>query len=165
MVKQLVSTLTLEKDNLFKNSDTIGAFGPFTLSLDDIRPHLLNPNLSDGDLIRLIQEMSMKFTKRRDQIGDYVLDDDHVSAYAALYLTTNIPKLHFLLSKLPPNILEDIRSRSFIDMGCGPGTFSLGMSLLNESPPKEIICVDSSRAMLNQTEKMIKGFFSQQAAG
>ena len=150
-----MSTLILEKDN------NEGAFGPFFLSIDDIRPHLLNPDLGENDLVRLIQEMSMKFTKRRDQIGDYVLDDDHVSAYTALYLTTNIPKLHFLLSKLSPKILADIKSRTFIDVGCGPGTFSLGMSLLFEKPPKEIICVDSSKTMLNQAEKMVKGFFSE----
>lgn len=160
-MKQTVSTQILQRDNLLDNNDLEGAFGPFFLSIDDIRPHLLNPDLKEGDLVRLIQEMSMKFTKRRDQIGDYVLDDDHVSAYAALYLTTNIPKLHFLLSKLPKNILEDIKSRTFIDIGCGPGTFSLGLSLLFENPPKEIICVDSSKTMLNQAEKMIKGFFSE----
>ena len=150
----------MEKDNFLENSETVGAFGPFCLSLEDIRPLLLNPELSDADLVRLIQEMSMKFTKRRDQIGDYVLDDDHVSAYTALYLTTNIPKLHFVLSKLPKSILEDVYSRTFIDIGCGPGTFSLGISLLNEAPQKEIICVDSSRTMLNQAERIIKGFFS-----
>lgn len=160
-MKLTVSTSILEKDNLDLDQDNEGAFGPFFLSIDDIRPHLLNPNLGESDLVRLIQEMSLKFTKRRDQIGDYVLDDDHVSAYTALYLTTNIPKLHFLLSKLPADILKDINSRTFIDIGCGPGTFSLGMGLLNEAPPKEIICVDSSRTMLNQAEKIIKGFFAQ----
>ncbi|MEA9355938.1 class I SAM-dependent methyltransferase [Bacteriovorax sp. PP10] len=156
-----MSTLILEKDNLSLDENLEGAFGPFFLSIDDIRPHLLNPDLGENDLVRLIQEMSMKFTKRRDQIGDYVLDDDHVSAYTALYLTTNIPKLHFLFSKLSPETLADISARTFIDIGCGPGTFSLGISLLNEAPPKEIICVDSSRTMLNQAEKMIKGFFSK----
>lgn len=160
-MKLTVSTLILEKDNSSQIDNDEGAFGPFFLSIDDIRPHLLNPELGENELVRLIQEMSMKFTKRRDQIGDYVLDDDHVSAYTALYLTTNIPKLHFLLSKLSPDILADIKSRPFIDVGCGPGTFSLGISLLNEEPPCEIICVDSSRTMLNQAEKMIKGFFSQ----
>lgn len=103
----------------------------------------------------------MKFTKKREQIGDYVLDDDHVSSYAALYLTTNIPKLHFLLSKLSASVLEDLIKRPFIDIGCGPGTFSLGMSLLFEKSPPEIICVDSSRVMLSQAEKMLKGFFSE----
>lgn len=150
----------MERDNL--NSDNIekGAFGPFFLSIEDIRPHLLNPNLKESDMVHFIKEMSMKFTKKREQIGDYVLDDDHVSSYAALYLTTNIPKLHFLLSKLSPEVLNDIIKRPFIDIGCGPGTFSLGLSLLFEKTPPEVICVDSSKVMLNQAEKILKGFFS-----
>lgn len=156
-----MSILTLEKDNSLENLTTQRAFGPFVLSIEDIRPHLLNPDLSEGDLVRLIKEMSRKFTIHRDQIGDYVLDNNHVSAYASLYLTTNIPKLEFLLSKLPYNILEDIKSRTFIDIGSGPGTFSLGLSLLFKNPPPKIICVDSSKTMLNQAEKIIKGFFPE----
>lgn len=112
-------------------------------------------------MVHMIREMSVKFTKKRDQIGDYVLDDDHVSSYAALYLTTNIPKLHFLLSKLSPAILNDLIQRPFIDVGCGPGTFSLGMSLLFEKTPPEIVCVDNSQVMLKQAEKMLKGFFPE----
>lgn len=144
----------MEKDNNQR------AFGPFFLSIEDIRPHLLNPALKESDMVHFIKEMSAKFTKKRDQIGDYVLDDDHVASYTALYLTTNIPKLHFLLSKLPADVLEDIINRPFIDIGCGPGTFSLGMSLLFEKTPPEVICVDSSKVMLDQAEKILKGFFS-----
>lgn len=144
----------MEKDNNQR------AFGPFFLSIEDVRPHLLNPALKESDMVHFIKEMSAKFTKKRDQIGDYVLDDDHVASYAALYLTTNIPKLHFLLSKLPADVLEDIINRPFVDIGCGPGTFSLGISLLFEKTPPEVICVDSSKVMLDQAEKILKGFFS-----
>jgi ribosomal protein RSM22 (predicted rRNA methylase) len=155
-VKQTVSTQILEKDNNIER-----AFGPFFLSLDSIRPYLLNPNLKDSELVHLIQEMSSKFTKRRDQIGDYVLDEDLVSAYASLYLPTNIPKLHFLLSMLSDEIIQDLKHRPLIDIGCGPGTFALGWSLLFETPPKDLICVDSSRMMLMQTEKILRGFFPE----
>ncbi len=111
-------------------------------------------------MVQMIREMSAKFTKNRSQIGDYVLDANHVSSYAALYLTTNIPKLHFLLSKLDDETILDLKKRPLIDIGCGPGTFSLGWSLLFEQTPPEVICVDSSRVMLDQAEKMLKGFFS-----
>ncbi|MGZ3857821.1 MAG: small ribosomal subunit Rsm22 family protein, partial [Bacteriovorax sp.] len=137
------------------------AFGPFCLSLDDIRPHLLSPNLKEGETVKFIKEMSLKFTARRDQIGDYVQDEDHVSSYAALYLPTNIPKLHFLLDKLPAEVLEDLKSRPLIDMGCGPGTFALGWSLLFEAPPAEVVAIDSSKTMLLQAEKILKGFFPE----
>ncbi len=142
-----------------KDNQTQRAFGPFVLSLEEIHPHLLNPNLKETDVVRLIHEMSTKFTVKRDQIADYVQDDDHVSAYASLYLPTNIPKLHFLLNKLPDEVLNDLSSRPFIDVGCGPGTFSLGWSLLFEKTPSEVIAVDTSRKMLEQTTKMLKGFF------
>lgn len=149
----------VNSNNIESNSKR--AFGPFALSLDDIRPHFLNPDLTDAELVHLIQEMSSKFTKNRSQIGDYVLDEAHVSAYAAMYLPTNIPKLHFLLSNLPEDILEDLKERPLIDIGSGPGTFALGWSLLFETPPKEIICVDSSKLMLEQAAAMVKGFFSE----
>lgn len=151
------STSTLQKDNL-KNKR---AFGPFFISLNKIRPHLLNPNLKDSEIVRLIAEMSHKFTQRRDQIADYVQDENHVSAYTALYLPTNIPKLHFLLDKLPDDILDDLQNRTLIDMGCGPGTFSLGWSLLFEKTPPHVIAVDSSRTMLEQASKVLKGFFPE----
>lgn len=152
-MKILESTFQLKKDNSKR------AFGPFFLALDEIRPYLLNPALKDNEYTRLIKEMSEKFTKKREHIEDYVLGDNHVSAYTALYLPTNIPKLHFLLSKLSDEVLSDIFSKTFIDVGCGPGTYSLGMSLENKSALSQMICVDRSRVMLNQAKKMIEGFF------
>jgi len=146
----------LQKDNPSQR-----AFGPFVLSTEELRPYLLNPNLKETEIVRLINDMSTKFTVKRHQIEDYVQDDNHVSAYASLYLPTNIPKLHFLLNKLPAEVLNDLRVRSFIDVGCGPGTFSLGWSLLFEQTPPEIIAVDTSRKMLEQASKILKGFFPE----
>lgn len=130
-----------------------------TLSIDEIRPHLL-VHLSESDLIKLILEISEKFTKNRDQINDYVMEHRHVSAYASFYLSTNIPKLHFLLSHLSSSIVEDFTNRPFIDMGTGPGTFSLGWKrLLNIPGHVEMIGVDSSQIMLDQATKIMSGFF------
>lgn len=144
-----------------KKDNSNRALGPFFLSLNEIRPHLLNPHLKDNELVRLIKEMSEKFTKKREHIEDYVLSDDFVSSYAALYLPTNIPKLNFVLNKLPNNILEDIFQRTFIDVGSGPGTYSLGMCLEKGEALKEIYCIDSSKSMLNQAKKMLEGFFPE----
>ena len=135
------------------------AFGPFVLSIDEVRPFLLNSNLKESELVKCIADMSMKFTVKRDKIQEYVHDENTVSAYAAFYLPTNIPKLHFLLSKLTNDTLDDLIKRPFIDVGCGPGTFSLAMSLLFEKTPPEIIAIDSSKLMLDQTKKMLEGFF------
>ena len=144
-----------------KNNLTIErAFGPFVFSLNQIRPHLLVANITEGEIVKAIKEMSMKFTSRRDQITDYVMDHRQVSAYASFYLPTNIPKMHFLLSKLSSDVLEDLKNRPFIDMGVGPGTFSLGYkSLMNIAPHVEMIGVDSAQNMLDQATKIMKGFY------
>ena len=129
------------------------------LSLDELRPFFLNPLIPESTIVKFINEMSQKFTAKRDQITDYVQDADHISAYTAIYLPTNLPKLSFLLDKLPPEILHDLKDRTFIDMGCGPGTFSLAWSFLLGKSKREIWAVDSSKIMQSQAEKILKGFF------
>lgn len=142
-----------------KNNESKLAFGPFSLAVEQIQPHLL-VNISEPEMIKLIIEMSAKFTKKREQIGDYILEHRHVSAYAAFYLPTNIPKLHFLLSKLPTNVLEDFKNRPFIDMGSGPGTFSLAWKMLMDvSSHVEMIGVDSAQIMLDQATKIMNGLY------
>lgn len=152
----------MKKDNQdLLDDNEEGAFGPFFISLGELRPYLLNPEIKESQMVDYIQEMSAKFTKKREQIGDYVLDANHVSSYAALYLPTNIPKLHFLLSQLSEDILEDIKKRPFIDIGSGPGTYSLGMNLLFKGELKDVTCVDSSTVMLEQAKKIVEGFFPE----
>lgn len=155
-----MSISTLQNDNQKNQKNIRGAFGPFLLSFEEVRPHLLISNITEPEIVKYIKEMSVKFTARRDQITDYVMDHRQVSAYASFYLPTNIPKLHFLLSKLPQDVLEDFKNRPFIDVGCGPGTFSLGYKRLMDVPAHvEMIGVDSSQIMLDQATKMMNGFF------
>ena len=143
-----------------KINDRERAFGPFSFSFEEIKPHLLISNLSESELVKLIVEMSIKFTKKRDQITDYVFEHRHVSAYTSFYLPTNIPKLHFLLSKLSNDVLDDFKNRPFIDMGCGPGTYSLAWKkILKSQAHVEMIGVDSSQIMLDQASKIMNGFF------
>lgn len=136
------------------------AFGPFSLSLQELKPHLLISSITESETVKLINEMSVKFTKKREQITDYVFEHRHVSAYASFYLPTNMPKLHFLLSKLPESVLEDFKNRPFIDMGVGPGTFSLAWKMLMKTPAHvEMTGVDSSQIMLDQAKKIMNGFY------
>ncbi len=123
--------LTLEKDKtlpIFNYNQRV--FGPFLLSIAEIRPHLLNPHLKEGELVRLIKEISLKFTGQKSQIANYTLNEDLISAYSTFYLPTNIPKMHFLLSKLSDSVLSDLQDRPFVDVGTGPGTYALGLKLL-----------------------------------
>ena len=116
--------------------------------------------MTEPEIVKYIKEISMKFTKKRDQITDYVLDHRQVSAYASFYLPTNMPKMHFLLSKLPGSVLDDLKNRPFIDMGAGPGTFSLAYKMLMKIPGHvEMTAVDSAQIMLDQATKIMNGFF------
>ena len=143
----------MQKDNL--TQDFIeGAFGPFFLSLDEITPALLASDMSESELAELIQEISQKFTTQRSQIEDYVNEERRVSAYASFYMPTNMPKLHFLLNKLSPEIQRDLLARPFIDYGCGPGTFSLAMSLMAPSIDRVYHCIDSSKLMIKQAQSL-----------
>jgi len=149
-------------------NDNGGALGPLSFlknvdtnfSLEELKAHLLISQITESEIVKAINEMSVKFTKKRDQITDYVLDHRQVSAYASFYLPTNVPKLHFLLSQLPESVLIDFKNRPFIDVGCGPGTFSLAWKkCLNTGSHVEMIGVDSAQIMLDQALKIMNGFY------
>ena len=71
------------------------------MNLSEIMPHLLYQFKSESDLVKAIEEISLKFTKERSNIGDYLKDPRLVSAYTVFYLLTNIPKLEAVLKWLP----------------------------------------------------------------
>jgi SAM-dependent methyltransferase len=128
------------------------------LELDDLKEYLLNEHLSEAEHVKNIVEMSLKFTRNRESIKDYVLDENKVSSYAYFYLPTNAPKLSFLLNQLHSNLRNEILNSPFIDVGCGPGTFSYAFSeIANEG--MNIFCVDSSSLMLDQARKILTNKF------
>ncbi len=143
----------MQKDNLSHHSIE-GALGPLFLSLEDIIPALLSDDISEREIVELIQEISQKFTTQRNQIEDYVNEERRVSAYASFYMPTNMPKLYFLLNKLSTEIQTDLLKRPFIDYGCGPGTFSLAMSLMAPNTDRTYYCIDSSKLMLKQAQNL-----------
>jgi hypothetical protein len=147
----------LENDNLNK-----GGFGPFFISYEDLRIHLLTPDMRESDLKKNIRIISENFTQSRSEIGKYVLDEKLVSAYAAFYLPTNIPKLKFLFDQLAPAIKDDIFKREFIDIGSGPGTFAYAFRSLRTIDGAPIHCIDSSIFMQAQSKKIMNGFYPKQ---
>lgn len=119
---------------------------------------LLNPNLSETKLVDKLKEVSANFTSSRDQIGKYVLDEDMVSAYAAFFLPTNIPKFHFLMNQLSEEVKSYLKDAAFIDIGCGPGTYSVAfLEALNAKG--RVHLVDSSPLMLKQAQKIISALY------
>jgi hypothetical protein len=95
------------------------------MNLSSILPYLLHEFKSDSDLIKAIDEISTKFTIERHKIGDYLKNPRLVSAYTAFYLLTNIPKLEAVLKWMPQDWVAELKKSDFIDLGAGPGTFSL----------------------------------------
>jgi SAM-dependent methyltransferase len=129
------------------------------INLEDIRSLLLNPELSEKKIIKSIEEISFKFTQKRSEIKDYVLDEDLVSSYALFYLPTNIPKFDFIFENLNEEVQQKILKSTFVDVGCGPGTYAYAISRYSNA--QKIICVDSARLMLNQAEKILTNKFKQ----
>jgi hypothetical protein len=130
------------------------------MELSRLRPHLLYEFKSDHDLVKAIEELSLKFTKERTQITDYLNDPRLVSAYTAFYLTTNIPKLEAAFKWLPVLFLADLKKSSLIDLGAGPGTFSLAFK--EWGGEGEIIQVEQSRLMREQGLKIWKGLYGEE---
>lgn len=122
------------------------------MDYQSIRNKLLVP-LEDRELVSLIKEISFKFTQKREDIGDYVLDEKMVSAYAAFYLPTNLPKFDFLMSQLSVETRDQLKECTFIDYGCGPGTYGLGFNKTFDS--RKIQFIDKSSLMLQQAQKII----------
>ncbi len=127
------------------------------MKLAEIIPHLLYTFPHESDLIRAIEEISRKFTTDRSKIGDYLKDERLVSAYTAFYLATNLPKLAGIMKWMPEEWKENVKGRPLIDLGAGPGTFSLAWRELFGKG--EFLQIENSEAMKRQARKLWDGNF------
>lgn len=127
------------------------------MNLSKLLPHLIYEFSGEAELLKAINELSLKFTSERDKIGDYLKDPRLASAYTAFYLTTNLPKFEAVLPWFPEEILEEFRRCSLIDLGSGPGTFSVAFRFWKGTG--EILQVETSRIMLEQSKRLWDGLF------
>ncbi len=121
-----------------------------------LKANLLLPDLTEDQLLRNIRQLSLNFTKIRQDIGVYLNSPEMVSAYTWFYLPTNIFKLQFFLSQLSEpqrSLLEDCQ---LLDMGTGPGTFALSWARFFPNGGR-INGVDHSAVMLQQARKIAAG--------
>lgn len=130
------------------------------MKLADCLPHLIYEFKNEHELILAIEELSLKFTKNRENIGDYLTDERLVSAYTAFYLTTNIPKLSEVFKWLPVDFVEELKKCELVDLGAGPGTFSLAFKELGAKG--KITQVEKSQAMRLQAKKLWDGLYPDQ---
>jgi hypothetical protein len=128
------------------------------LDLKTVWP-LLNYNFSsESELIKAISLIGHNFTKSREDIGDYIKDDKMVAAYTCFYLLTNIPKLKEAFRKTEINFSNySPEDWEFIDIGAGPGTFSL--ALLEMNSETKIKAIEQSDKMISQGQKLINGIY------
>lgn len=125
------------------------------MKLAEILPHLLFQFPHESDLLKAIAEISRKFTTEREKIGDYLRDERLVSAYTAFYLMTNVPKLKAVMEWMPEDWKKDISESALIDLGAGPGTFSLAWKELFGG--KEFLQIETSDVMRKQARKLWDG--------
>lgn len=129
--------------------------------LKDCLPHLLYQFKSEHQLLEAIRELSDKFTRNRGQIGDYLKDERLASAYTAFYLTTNYPKLAAVLKWMPLEWIEQIKKAPFIDLGAGPGTFSLAWK--DQLGGDQFYQIETSSVMRQQAKKLWEGLHAKTA--
>jgi hypothetical protein len=127
------------------------------MNLSDVLPHLLYQFKSESELLLSIQEISQKFTTERARISDYLNDPRLVSAYTAFYLLTNFPKLQRVLEWMPREWVSMIRNSSLIDLGAGPGTYSLAWKALGNGG--EVYQVETSELMRLQGKRIWDGHY------
>lgn len=131
------------------------------MKLHQLLPLLIHQFKNESDLIKAIEELSLKFTQKRERITDYLHDERLTSAYTAFYLTTNLPKLEAVFEWMPQEWLELIKETTFIDLGAGPGTFSLAYREWLGKPAK-IMQVETSAMMRDQARRIWDGFYPEE---
>jgi ribosomal protein RSM22 (predicted rRNA methylase) len=130
------------------------------LSYETLKKLLLNPNLTESDIVRLLDTISKNFTINRDAIGLYSDSVDMASAYTAFYLPTNFPKLSFVLNQLDKSVLKQIKGTTIIDVGSGPGTYALAFKdYFGSEFQGPLIIMDQSMVMLDQASKVMNYYF------
>lgn len=129
------------------------------ITYQDLSPHFLHSFDSESDLLKSIEKIKAGFTTNREDIEKYVLDKKLVSAYLAIYASTNIAKYSEIIDRLPQSIQNEIASNEFIDMGSGPATFSFAH--LKRFPESKVKVIDKSALMLDQARSLLAGHFSE----
>jgi ribosomal protein RSM22 (predicted rRNA methylase) len=124
------------------------------ISLDELLPHLLYQFKSEHDLVSAIEEISRAFTLNRSELQNYLSDPRLVSAYTLFYLSTNVPKLQKVMELIPK---RDWQKFHLVDVGAGPGTFSIAWAHLFS--PQKLTQIEASSFMQEQSQKLMQAFF------
>lgn len=129
------------------------------MTLEEIRSALVYQFKSDDELIKAILELSQNFTSHRDKIGKYLESERLVSAYAAFYLITNYFKYTQVLKWLPIDFVEQLGACDLVDVGAGPGTYSLAWKSYHKSS-QSVFQIEKSSKMREQAKIIWNQFYN-----
>lgn len=132
-----------------------------SMEIKDCLPYLLYQFKSEQEIFDSIQEISRKFTSERESISDYLHDDRLVSAYTLYFVLTNIPKFTGILKWLPSEFVEELKKAVFIDVGAGPGTFSLAFR--EWAGKSRVYQIETSQKMKEQARLLWDGLYEADA--
>jgi ribosomal protein RSM22 (predicted rRNA methylase) len=136
-----------------------GAFFLMNITYNQLQKYSLSPNLSESNLIKILKEINLSYTQNREGMEKVSWTSDWVSAYSLFYLSTNRPKLSFVLNNLSKVLVEKIKNCEVVDIGCGPGTYSLALAeFFNEELSGPFWGIDIQNKMLEQAEKYMNHF-------
>lgn len=117
-------------------------------------------SLSEADLLNELRSLQTGFTTSRDQeLNRYAHEKRKASAYLQFYTPTNIPKLYFLLERIPAETLLRWKEAPFIDFGAGPGTYTAAWLSFFENAQTRVSIVEQGEAMRKQAQKFTQALF------
>lgn len=124
------------------------------ISFKEFSQHLL-VTLKEHEVIKLIAKIRAGFTTNRFEIKNYTLDEKDVSAYTLFYGYSNYHKLKNIMNLIPKKIQDELEQTDLVDIGSGPGVFSLAW---HEYFPSAInfTLYESSNLMQMQAKKLIE---------
>lgn len=132
-------------------------------TLEELYPHLLIPNMQEPKVVKCLNEMSYNYTQNREGLAEFFNTEEAISSYALFYMTTNAPKMNFILDQISEEVKEDMRGATFLDVGTGPGTYLLSwLNWLGETTEGKIWGVDTNPLMLKQAKALTDAFFPEQ---
>ena len=111
---------------------------------------------SETAYLESLRRLHTGFTRRPDRFQEYSGAVDLAMAYARFYLPTHYPKWRFVVDRLPSAVRDTLRRCVYIDIGGGPGTFSLAR--LGWEPAPSVHLVDRSPVMLKTARRVLERF-------
>lgn len=122
------------------------------MNYQQIYQSTLISNLTDSKIIEGIQSLHHLYTQDRGSLKQDSINELMASSYALFYMSTNMPKMNYLIDQLDEEIKQMFMELPLLDIGTGPGTFLWPLYQLGRTGKS--IGVDRSTHMLKQAEKI-----------